>query len=263
MGSSELLTFCTKADWSKLLENSEVQKLVKSIKEIAEGGGGAGAVILGGVEGKDYSSSKRIKLVVVGDGAVGKTSLLISFATGKFPTEYVPTVFENYTTPMDFQGETILLHLWDTAGQEDYDRLRPLSYPGTDIILLCFSTISKASYNSIQEKWWPEVHHYIPTAPHILVGTKVDCREAQEPDPNLGKFDPITTEMGEDMAKQIGATKYIEVSSRTRFNLDEVFKQAVKITLDSHGDVGAATGGAAAEGPSPTKKKQKSGCLLL
>jgi len=260
---SELLNFVQKADWPKLLENSEVQKLVKSIKEISEGGsGGSGAVILGGVEGKDYSSSKRIKLVVVGDGAVGKTSLLISFATGKFPTEYVPTVFENYTTPMDFQGDTILLHLWDTAGQEDYDRLRPLSYPGTDVILLCFSTISKASYNSIQEKWWPEVHHYIPTAPHILVGTKVDCREAQEPDPNLGKFDPITTEMGEDMAKQIGAIKYIEVSSRTRFNLDEVFKQAVKITLDSHGDTSAP--GAPSDGPTPgTKKKQKGGCLLL
>jgi small GTP-binding protein len=56
---------------------------------------------------------------VVGDGAVGKTSQLIAFSTGKFPTEYLPTVFENYTAQMKRGNDTILLHLWDTAGQED------------------------------------------------------------------------------------------------------------------------------------------------
>jgi len=90
----------------------------------------------------DLSSAKRVKLVVVGDGAVGKTSLLIRYATGEFPNEYVPTVFENYTAQMKRETDVILLHLWDTAGQEDYDRLRPLSYPGADVVLLCFSTIS-------------------------------------------------------------------------------------------------------------------------
>ena len=53
-----------------------------------------------------------------------KTSLLIVYATGKFPTQYLPTVFENYTAQMERDSGNILLHLWDTAGQEDYDRLR-------------------------------------------------------------------------------------------------------------------------------------------
>lgn len=77
---------------------------------------------------------------------------LISYATDKFPTDYVPTVFENYTAQMELDGETILLHLWDTAGQEDYDRLRPLSYPQSDVVLLCFSLVSPNSYESIKVK---------------------------------------------------------------------------------------------------------------
>jgi len=180
----------------------------------------------------DLTSAKRVKLVVVGDGAVGKTSLLISYATGEFPTDYVPTVFENYTAQMKRNnGETILLHLWDTAGQEDYDRLRPLSYPGADVVLLCFSSISQASFDAIKEKWAPEVHHYIPNIPHILVGTKVDLREAKHPDPNSGKFEPITPEQGKVMASQIGATKYMEVSSKTGFGVSEVYNEAVNQVL--------------------------------
>lgn len=77
---------------------------------------------------------------------------------------------------MKRDNDVILLHLWDTAGQEDYDRLRPLSYPGADVVLLCFSTINQASYDAIREKWAPEVHHYIPNIPYILVGTKIDLR---------------------------------------------------------------------------------------
>jgi len=208
----------------------------------------------------DMSGAKRVKLVVVGDGAVGKTSLLISYATGEFPTEYLPTVFENYTAQMKREGEVILLHLWDTAGQEDYDRLRPLSYPGADVLLLCFSTISQASYDAIREKWAPEVHHYVPNIPHLLVGTKIDLREAKAPDPNSGKYEPITQEQGKAMADEIGAVKYMEVSSKTGKGLSEVFHEAVNLVLkerDSNEKEGSENG------KSKSKKKKKDGCILL
>lgn len=136
----------------------------------------------------------RKKLVIVGDGACGKTCLLIVFSKDQFPEVYVPTVFENYVADIEVDGKqvshlskedrcwlTIIalqveLALWDTAGQEDYDRLRPLSYPDTDVILMCFSIDSPDSLENIPEKWTPEVKHFCPNVPIILVGNKKVCR---------------------------------------------------------------------------------------
>ena len=75
-----------------------------------------------------------------------------SFSTGTFPSEYIPTVFENYVADVEIDGKHIELTLWDTAGQEEYDRLRPLSYPDTQVILICFSIDSADSLINVEEK---------------------------------------------------------------------------------------------------------------
>ncbi|CAJ0835438.1 6275_t:CDS:2 [Entrophospora sp. SA101] len=77
-------------------------------------------------------------------------------------------------------GKPISLGLWDTAGQEDYDRLRPLSYPQTDVFLICFSLVSPSSYENVKSKWYPEIMHHTTNTPLILVGTKLDLREDKE-----------------------------------------------------------------------------------
>jgi len=260
-----LVKFAKELHWEQYIEDPIVHDSLEKIKKAVEANKKSSSS--NDKEGEvDASSAKRVKLVVVGDGAVGKTSLLISYATGEFPTEYLPTVFENYTAQMKRESDVILLHLWDTAGQEDYDRLRPLSYPGADVVLLCFSTINQASYDAIREKWAPEVHHYIPNIPYILVGTKIDLRDAKQPDPNSGKFEPIISDSGTSMAKEIKAVRYMEICSKTGQGVQEVFKEAVDQVLKERDVPTTAPQGGSDKGkaaPKTTKKKNKEGCILL
>uniref|UniRef100_A0A8C6UFN8 Ras homolog gene family, member Ab n=1 Tax=Neogobius melanostomus TaxID=47308 RepID=A0A8C6UFN8_9GOBI len=168
----------------------------------------------------------RKKLVIVGDGACGKTCLLIVFSKDQFPEVYVPTVFENYVADIEVDSKQVELALWDTAGQEDYDRLRPLSYPDTDVILMCFSIDSPDSLENIPEKWTPEVKHFCPNVPIILVGNKKDLRNDEHTRRELAKMkqEPVKSEYGRDMATKINAFGYMECSAKTKDGVREVLR---------------------------------------
>ncbi|KAE8812837.1 RAC-ROP-like G-protein [Hordeum vulgare] len=174
------------------------------------------------------SASRFIKCVTVGDGAVGKTCMLICYTSNKFPTDYIPTVFDNFSANVVADGTTVNLGLWDTAGQEDYNRLRPLSYRGADVFVLAFSLVSRASYENIMKKWIPELQHYAPGVPVVLVGTKLDLREDKHYLLDHPGMIPVTTAQGEELRKQVGALYYIECSSKTQQNVKAVFDAAIK-----------------------------------
>lgn len=183
---------------------------------------------------KQNSEMQTIKCVVVGDGAVGKTCLLISYTTNKFPSEYVPTVFDNYAVTVMIGEDPYTLGLFDTAGQEDYDRLRPLSYPQTDVFLVCFSVTSPASFENVKEKWFPEVHHHCPGVPCLIVGTQVDLRDDHAVIEKLArsKQRPVPFEAGERLARELGAVKYVECSALTQKGLKNVFDEAIVAALE-------------------------------
>eukprot|EP00095_Tigriopus_kingsejongensis_P001022 maker-scaffold2058_size21661-snap-gene-0.7 protein:Tk01022 transcript:maker-scaffold2058_size21661-snap-gene-0.7-mRNA-1 annotation:"ras-like gtp-binding protein rho1" len=188
----------------------------------------------------------RKKLVIVGDGACGKTCLLIVFSKDQFPEVYVPTVFENYVADIEVDGKQVELALWDTAGQEDYDRLRPLSYPDTDVVLMCFSIDSPDSLENIAEKWTPEVKHFCPNVPIILVGNKKDLRNDPNTMKELGKVNQrtVTPEEGRAQADKINAFAYIECSAKNKDGVREVFERATRAALQ-------------------VRKKKKPRCILV
>jgi len=188
----------------------------------------------------------RKKLVIVGDGACGKTCLLIVFSKDQFPEVYVPTVFENYVADIEVDGKQVELALWDTAGQEDYDRLRPLSYPDTDVILMCFSIDSPDSLENIPGKWTPEVKHFCPNVPIILVGNKKDLRNDEVTKRELMKMkqEPVRPDEGKTIADKINAYAYLECSAKSKDGVREVFETATRAALQ-------------------TKKKKNKLCVVL
>jgi len=175
----------------------------------------------------------RRKLVIVGDGACGKTSLLCSFALGEFPKEYQPTVFDNYVAEIRLDEKPVQLALWDTAGQEEYERLRPMSYSKSHVILIAFALDTPDSLENVTTKWIEEVRNICgPTIPVILVGCKADLRPSQ-PHPNTSdnRCPWVTREQGERVAHAIGARAYKECSALKIEGVDDVFETATRASM--------------------------------
>eukprot|EP01102_Stenamoeba_stenopodia_P022805 TRINITY_DN963_c0_g1_i3.p1 TRINITY_DN963_c0_g1~~TRINITY_DN963_c0_g1_i3.p1 ORF type:complete len:658 (-),score=154.57 TRINITY_DN963_c0_g1_i3:105-2078(-) len=179
---------------------------------------------------------QAIKLVVVGDGAVGKTCTLISYTTNTFPGEYIPTVFDNYSANVVFRGRLINLGLWDVSGGgEDHDRLRPLSYPQTDVFLMLYSCISPPSFENARAKWYPEVRHHCPNVPIVLGATKYDLKDSPEILIRLAekKLAPVSTEAGKRLADELGCANFVEYSALTQYNLHKAFELCIEAAVSS------------------------------
>jgi Rho family, other len=176
------------------------------------------------------------KIVILGDGACGKTSLLNVFTRGYFPQVYEPTVFENYVHDIFVDGQAMQLSLWDTAGQEEFDRLRSLSYSDTHTIMLCFSIDSRDSLENAQTKWMAEIVDHCEGVKLVLVALKCDLRsnddaEDQDQEEGAARKRLVTYEEGLAVAKQIGALRYLECSAKKNRGVNEAFTEAARCAL--------------------------------
>ncbi|KAH8797893.1 ras-like protein family, member A, protein 2 [Flagelloscypha sp. PMI_526] len=175
------------------------------------------------------------KLVTVGDVGVGKTSLITRFSRNIFPEAYVPVVFESYVYEHGVDQKTVQLSMWDTAGSEQYDRLRPLSYSNTHVILLAYSVDSPDSLENVQDKWISELRHFLPRVPIVLVGCKKDLRSDESTSRDLSRAHqwPVSSDEGMAVAAKINAMHFFECSAKTGDGVVEVFHAAMQIAVES------------------------------
>lgn len=126
-------------------------------------------------------------------------------------------------------GNMVHLGFWDTSGREEYDHLRPLSYPDSSIIILCFAIDNRESFLDVTRRWYPEIMAFCsaPRVPILLVGCKADLRDN---DTGMGlSAKSVTSEEGHATAAAIGAVKYMECSALLGQGTREVILEAAKI----------------------------------
>ncbi|CAD8198885.1 unnamed protein product [Paramecium pentaurelia] len=161
-----------------------------------------------------------IKVVVIGDSSVGKTSILLTYTQDRFPIDYIPTVFENYSNVICVDNTQVQLSLWDTAGQESYERLRLLSYQSASAFVIVFSVIDMDSFNNIWTKWKPELEKADKqNLPKIIVGNKSDKQN-----------DPQKFQIFWEKCEQENL-RYIECSAFLNNKIKDIFEEVVRMTI--------------------------------
>lgn len=164
-------------------------------------------------------------------------------------------MFENYVHDIFIDGQSVQLSLWDTAGQEEFDRLRSLSYSDTHCIMLCFSIDSPDSLENVQTRWVGEIADNCEGVKLVLVALKCDLRSNEDSDGEQpmnneddslnpynahGSNNPyqqsrrlISYEEGLSIAKKVGALRYLECSAKKNRGVNEAFSEAARCALNA------------------------------
>uniref|UniRef100_A0A8D8K8C2 Cdc42 homolog n=1 Tax=Culex pipiens TaxID=7175 RepID=A0A8D8K8C2_CULPI len=182
----------------------------------------------------------KVKCVVLGDGFVGKTCMLMSYTVNQFPvTRCKPATLHSYQVPFTIGDDPWTLQLISIVGQHDFDRLRLLTYPETDVFLVCFSVVNPDSFQNVRKLWVPELRQHCPGTPFLLVGTQIDRRQEIGVLKRLTRLrlKPVTRRQGVGMAREVRSLGYVECSALTQRGLQDVFDRAILAALDISGDL--------------------------
>ncbi|XP_055533001.1 ras-like GTP-binding protein RhoL [Wyeomyia smithii] len=168
--------------------------------------------------------SDIVNIVVVGDGMVGKTCLLHAYTNpdSSFNIDYTPTIYDKGSIDLRLNGTDYTIQLHDTAGQEDFERIRRQFYKQANCFLLCYSIDSRVSFENVTAKWIPELTANL-RLPIVLVATKVDTRRHTNKE--------VSTREGEQLARKINANAFIECSAKDGSNVEQAIEEAVRACL--------------------------------
>ncbi|KAI6649203.1 Transforming protein RhoA-like [Oopsacas minuta] len=146
---------------------------------------------------------------------------------------YVPTLFENYASEIESNQGLVQVSMYDTPGDDNYSHIRPLSYPDTDILLLCFDLSSPQSYHNIFTKWLPEIHGRCKNVPLYIIGCKLDLKEHQMADQpiNWRVSPPCNQEDITSLLCQTGACDYFECSAKSGTNVSEIVRHIINARM--------------------------------
>jgi len=179
-------------------------------------------------------STGHITCVIIGDASVGKSSLVVSYTTNDFPTQYVPTAFDNYSVDVSVGKQLVHFDICDTGGKEQFSSLHGLCIPYSDVILLCFSVVNPQSFQNATTYWLSRARRSNPKIPIVLVGTQMDLRSDLQTLLNLNEqnLKPVMEKDARTRAQQMHACAYIECSALTEKNLKTVFDTAVLAAME-------------------------------
>ncbi|ELP84970.1 Rho GTPase, putative [Entamoeba invadens IP1] len=174
---------------------------------------------------------KLVKCFFIGDGTVGKTSIILRYSLGVFKNYYLPTVLETTCFNVFVKNEKIELWVCDVIEQDDYMNRLPMLYNGIDLFVVCYSVVDVNSFEHVVTKWKSNIEYYSPNTPLMLLGTKIDLREENKKvvKPIQNKVNWISTEQGINKAKEIKAVLFMECSSLTGFNITTLFQNIAKV----------------------------------
>jgi small GTP-binding protein len=177
-----------------------------------------------------------IKITIVGENKVGKSSFSIRFASKTFPSpeEHLPVAMEPIEGKGLHSGHDITYSLWDIRATHEYETLRVKSYFGTDVFLMMFSLVAPSSLKLIEEYWDAEVMAQIPDAIKILVGTKEDLVTDDDTLQKLADnhLHPVTHDEAMKVARKIGAAEYFTISSRMGTNVEQLMQSALHLASE-------------------------------
>ncbi|MHA1264221.1 MAG: Rab family GTPase [Candidatus Helarchaeota archaeon] len=163
------------------------------------------------------SPTRSYKITVVGNGGVGKTTLIIRYTEKRFRESYIPTIGVQWTVKnLRHKGYDVILTLWDIAGQEEFKKIRSKFYEGSDASIIVFDITDLSSFNQV-EMWLKEVRQFCGNIPYILLGNKIDLEEDRK----------VTKELIQSLIKR-HHLPYFETSAKTGENVIDMFNAIIE-----------------------------------